>query len=456
VLRGRESVLNERPRSTPMCAEAHPPEAAAVLAAAARLTPEAFRQDVSLKGARLAFLMTVAHLRNPPGSPFADLHRAAARPGHGGRSMPRTNAKGRLGDPTPSTPTPFLKYSPDQPRVPAGNGRVSGQWTDDSGGTVSPTVRTRPSHVATTRVRRPSVAGTRAPVRPTVTPTPSKPNASADREGVGQPHHDGATPTLAGGAVAVGARGLGLDLGTLSRPAIAALSRFVAGLAPATAVGATVAVAAGFGLALLPILLNTPRGRRVSVPGPGDISVFQDPTTPGVTFRYTTAEGVQEEINVAPDPGGNFRDPRSGKVFARLVRMGTALKVLINTATLLRSRGAQLCTNPAQENHGLKGREYEDYVKAHFNPGNPTPSGIGYAFPKLRNANPVTFDDCRKRNGDLAEYKGPGFEKSLIRNNAAWWGPRVEDDSSSGRPSGGGQACWKPAHILVLRREVCR
>jgi len=27
----------------------------------------------------------------------------------------------------------FLKYSPDQPRVPAGNGRESGRWTDGSG-----------------------------------------------------------------------------------------------------------------------------------------------------------------------------------------------------------------------------------------------------------------------------------------------------------------------------------
>ncbi len=39
----------------------------------------------------------------------------------------------------PSRGTVECVYNPDQPRVPAGNGQISGQWTSDDGGQVGPT-----------------------------------------------------------------------------------------------------------------------------------------------------------------------------------------------------------------------------------------------------------------------------------------------------------------------------
>jgi hypothetical protein len=44
---------------------------------------------------------------------------------------PRVLLEAQGFDPAPLT---FRKYSPDQPRVPAGNGRESGRWTSDGAG----------------------------------------------------------------------------------------------------------------------------------------------------------------------------------------------------------------------------------------------------------------------------------------------------------------------------------
>jgi hypothetical protein len=172
--------------------------------------------------------------------------------------------------------------------------------------------------------------------------------------------------------------------------------------------------------------MDIPTGRWARVAGPGNISVFRSLTVPGVGFRYTTTDGAEHDINVAPGPGGEFRDPKTGQIFARFVRTAGTLKLLINTATLLRSKDPQLCPVPKPEQHGSRGQEYEDYVKAWFNPGNPTPPGFGYAFRKLRNDNPVTFDDCQRQLGWLAEYKGPGFASHLEKDDGVWLGQRAK------------------------------
>jgi hypothetical protein len=321
-----------------------------------------------------------------------------------------------------SEPGALAKYSPDQPRVAAGNGRISGRWTNagDSGGTSQGAEQKRPPHRAPQAARRPSAAGTRTSDKTRSGPGPHRANTPT-RLGGAAPRRPSAAPTsLAGAAVAVGVRGFGIDLAALSRAALGPLAEFVAGLAPATAVGAAAAAVGGFGLALIPMDITT--GRWVGVAGPGNISVFRSPTVRGVGFRYTTADGVREDITVEPGPDGEFRNPKDGRVFARLVRSGTMLKLLISTATLIRSKDPQLCPEPRKESHGTRGQQYEDYVKAWFNPKNPTPTGFGYAFWKLRTSYPVTFDDCQKQTGFLAEFKGPGFEKHLVKNDPVWWG----------------------------------
>ncbi len=194
--------------------------------------------------------------------------------------------------------------------------------------------------------------------------------------------------------------------------------------------------------------MDIPIGRWVHLAGPGNISIFQSPTVPGVSFRYTTADGVREDITVAPGPNGEFRDPKTGRVFARFVKTAGALKLLISTATLLQSKDPQLCINLKKESHGPLGRAYEDYVKAWFNPGNPTPSGFGYAFRKLRTDLPVVFDDCQKKTGILAEYKGPEYEQHLLKNDPPWWGMQAqmmiqaEDQVEASRLSGNRPIYW--------------
>jgi hypothetical protein len=409
---------------------------------------------------RITVLLTIAHLKTPSASTLAHLRKAARRWRDGDEALARMHLAlsglGSLRQPEADARRLLLaetlmdagvaggdllkllgeepaahalgKYSPDQPRVPAGSGRPSGQWTTPGAGGSGQRASSNPQARARSRTsshpsrRRDEIAKPRPGARAVSPATPTTPTKS-------QPSSRGARPAAIGAGMAatatapgeIGATGGGLlDLGTLSGGALARVAAFVGALAPASAVGAVAAGVGGFGLSLIPMDIPTGRWKRIA--GPGNISVFQSPTVPGVGFRYTTADGVREDITVAPGPGGEFRDPKTGRVFARLVRTGAALQLLISTATLLRSNGPQLCTNPKEENHGLRGREYEDYVKAYFNRGNPTPSGVGYAFQKLRNENSVTFDDCQKRTGDLAEYKGPGFEKSLIRNDAAWWG----------------------------------
>jgi hypothetical protein len=194
---------------------------------------------------------------------------------------------------------------------------------------------------------------------------------------------------------------------------LAAVAAFVSRLLPATAAGAIGAVAGGIGLSFVPSV--GPIGRWVRVPGPGNISYFQSPDVLGLVFRYTKANGEQEELKVGPGPGGDYRDPRTGKVFARWVKTGGKVGLIIATNLLLQTEdhNGRLCPSPKEEHHGPKGRDYEDFVKKYFNYGNPTPSGFGYGFINPQTGKWVVFDDCQHKSGALAEYKGPGYAEFL-------------------------------------------
>jgi hypothetical protein len=191
------------------------------------------------------------------------------------------------------------------------------------------------------------------------------------------------------------------------------VAAFIAALAPTTALGMTVAAVGGVGLAFIPI--GGPTGRWVRVPGPGNISYFQSPDVPGLLFRYTTADGKEEELRVGPGPGGEYRDPRTGEVFARWVKTGGKVGLLIATDVLLQTKdeNGTLCPSPEEEHHGPRGREYEDFVKKVFNHP-PTPSGFGYGFVNPTTGKQVVFDDCQRQSGALAEYKGKKYEEFLL------------------------------------------
>ena len=141
------------------------------------------RSDISIDAAepRLQVLLTAAHMRRPTTMALAHLRKAAERwsEGHGGLAAMHLALSGvdRLMRPDADAHRLFLadsmldagfgsativeaieatasnlaeirKYDPDQPRVPSGSGRASGQWTSEDGSWF---VEGTPSAVATVR-----------------------------------------------------------------------------------------------------------------------------------------------------------------------------------------------------------------------------------------------------------------------------------------------------------------
>ena len=290
----------------------------------------------------------------------------------------------------------LAKYSPDQPRVPAGSGRAGGQWTTSGGGeTFAPSNSRRASSSASGRGGRPVVA------RPVVT----------------------------GAAVVVGRAGVGLDLGAMTTRASAGLAAFISGLSEVSVAAALSGLAAGAGVLLIPS--TGPRGKWVHVGGPGKVSYFLNPDEPGITFRYTTADGKQRTWSGGPEgPDHEYLGP-DGQVIARWVKTTGKVALLVATAALVGSRPhePEICPAPGKDS-GPLGRAYEDFVKAMFNPGNPTPSGFAYKFFDPVTAKSLKIDDCKWQAGlvagspfeagALAEYKGPGYAAHLLTNDFVW------------------------------------
>jgi hypothetical protein len=289
----------------------------------------------------------------------------------------------------------LAKYSPDQPRVPAGSGRAGGRWTTSGGGETFPSNSRRASSSASGRGGRPVVA------RPVVT----------------------------GAAVVVGRAGVGLDLGAMTTRASAGLAAFISGLSEVSVAAALSGLAAGAGVLLIPS--TGPRGKWVHVGGPGRVSYFLNPDQPGITFRYTTADGKQRTWSGGPEgPDHEYLGP-DGQVIARWVKTAGKVGLLVATAALVGSRPhePEICPAPGKDS-GPLGRAYEDFVKAQFNPGNPTPSGLSYRFLDPVTGNFRNIDDCKWQPGvvagrpfeagALAEYKGPGYAEHLLKKDAPW------------------------------------
>lgn len=210
----------------------------------------------------------------------------------------------------------------------------------------------------------------------------------------------------------LGPRNPGIDIGSLSRPALIGLTRFLSGfaIAPEALAGAAIG---GFGLNLIPT--NGPLGRWIKLFGPGNVSVYQHLDEPGLSFRYTTADGVQHQWDAAPAPGGVYLGP-DGKVIARWTKVAGALGLIVSTAALLNDERPKLCPATVPDNHGPLGLAYEAFMKRVFNPGNPTPAGMAYGFYGPA-GNLVRIDDCQQQTGILAEYKGPGYAYHLAKKD---------------------------------------
>ena len=269
-------------------------------------------------------------------------------------------------------------FNPDEPRVPAGSGRTSGEWTRDSGSDEQPATR---------------------------------------RE----------SPTAAGRP----ANGRALSyLGPLPAAALGSLGEFAAGLLASAAA----AVALGG-------LLFIPSNRSLRVEGevpeiPGlRYSWNRDETLLRLTYdspdgaRQTFTAQLQEDV---------FRDQR-GQVVGRVLPGGN---IAVDPAAIFpgaaNDNNPKLCPNPGPDKPGELGRNYADYVKSIVNPGYPTPRYWGYQLPNPYNFGKlVNYDDCQHSTGTMVEAKGPGYIEPLKYGfvQQEWLeesGRQV--DASAGRP----------------------
>jgi hypothetical protein len=275
-------------------------------------------------------------------------------------------------------------YNPDQPRVPAGSGRTSGEWTDNG-------------ETSGDDAARPGTAG--------------------------QEEH---------GSSLLGRMPLPAAsfLGELNAAQAAELGAYA--LRVLSAAGSAAAV---FGLLFIP----SPNNIRVEgeVPGiPGlTYSWNRDETELHLTYdgpdgaRQTFTAQLQEDV---------FRD-QHGQVVGRVLPGGN---IAVDPAAVFQEavndNNPKLCPDPGPDKPGELGRDYADYVKNIVNPGNPTPRYWGYQLPNPYNfGRLVNYDDCQHSTGTMVEAKGPGYVEPLKYGfvQREWLeesGRQV--DASAGRP----------------------
>jgi len=249
---------------------------------------------------------------------------------------------------------PLEKFDPNQPRVPAGSGRTSGQWTD--GGATGAAVS----------------AGE---PKPQVQPQGSSVVARMP------------TPPAS-------------FLGELGASQLAELGLYAARL-----LGPAAAAAVAFGLLFIP----SPNDVRVE----GEV-----PEIPGLRYSWNRDEALLDFTYEAPGGEGRsftaqldedvFRDPQ-GRVVGRVLPDGTiAVDAAAISPDLVDEDEPRLCPAPADDRRtNDKGLAYEMHVRNIINPGNPTPPGLAYYLPNPEDSgNMVSFDECQHATGSfLAEAK---------------------------------------------------
>ena len=259
----------------------------------------------------------------------------------------------------------LAKFNPDQPRVPKGSGRTSGEWTNGeaTGANVS-------------------AGEQKLEVQLLESPTPARmpPPASS-------------------------------FLGELSAAHVAELGAYAARL-----LGPAGAGVAAFGLLFIP----SPNNVHVE----GDV-----PEIPGLRYSwnrdetqlyltYDDPDGQQRTFSASLD-GDVFRDEK-GNVIGRVIGGNrVAIDAVAALPDLVQQDEPRLCPAPAPDRPGSNrgktyeedfARQYEDFLKKLVNPDAPTPSGYVYYLPNpAQNGAPVTYDDCQRATGFLFEFKAEQY-----------------------------------------------
>jgi hypothetical protein len=281
-------------------------------------------------------------------------------------------------------------FNPDEPRVPAGSGRTSGEWTDGE-------------------------------------------ETGGDEAAGDKPNGDGARGSSLLGRTAPPAASF---LGTLDAAQAAELGTYALRV-----LGVAGAAAATFGLLFIPSPNNIRVEGEVSeIPGL-KYSWNRDETELHLTYdspdgaRQTFTAQLQEDV---------FRDQR-GQVVGRVLPGGN---ITIDPAAVfpeaVNDNNPKLCPDMGPDKPGERGRDYADYVKRVVNPPPdiPTPRYFGFQLPNPYDFGKlVYYDDCEHATGTMVEAKGPGYA-DLLEN--PWTAASVIDewvresgrqlDASHGRP----------------------
>jgi hypothetical protein len=240
-------------------------------------------------------------------------------------------------------------YNPDQPRVPAGSGITSGQWTSDA---------------------------------------------------------ETGEATAAGGTGGDGAQGSSL-LGRMPAPAASFLEDLDAaevaelGTYALRILGPVGAAAAAFGLLFIPSPNDVRvEGEVADIPGLR-YSWNRDETLLHLT--YDDPDGGQRVFSAQLD-GDVFRDVQ-GRVIGRVLSSGTvAIDAAVVSPDLVDKDEPRLCPLPVKDKRTNDlGLDYENYIKGIVNPGNPTPPYMGYMLSNIGKG--PMFDDCEHSTGTLVEIK---------------------------------------------------
>jgi hypothetical protein len=242
------------------------------------------------------------------------------------------------------------KYSPNQPRVPKGSGRTSGEWTtgNATGANVS----------AGEQELEVQLAGPSTPAR---------------------------MPLPAAGF-----------LGELGAAQVAELGAYASRL-----LGPAGAAVAAFGLLFIP----SPNDVHVEgeVPEIAGLRYSWNRDETLLHLTYEDPNGGQHTFSAQFD-GDAFRDAQ-GRIIGRVLSAGN---VAIDAAAVSSDLGDEddprLCPDPVKDRRtNDKGLAYENYIKSIVNPENPTPPYMGYQLSKIAGA--VTFDDCEHSTGTMVEIK---------------------------------------------------
>jgi hypothetical protein len=258
------------------------------------------------------------------------------------------------------------RYNPDEPRVPAGNQRISGEWTSgyvqDAGEPGAP-VGAKAPFAASRAVEVAERVGSRVAL-------------SAGRQAAKQ-LVDAAIEQIAGDA---GKAALSFGLF-------------------ATVLG---------GALLIPFQDNGEKW--VAVPGVPSLRYRRSIWSPRRwLIEYTDPQGVVHNAAIHGD--GDHLFDIHGEVVGREMPDGSiALNLQAVLPGALKEGDPRACPAPSPDKFGQgpdsESRAYEDYVKSIVNPPSmQTPSGMGMALFNLATGQWVIFDDCEHASGTMIEAK---------------------------------------------------